>query len=330
MSDSLFDVVGIGNAIVDVICQATHSDIKRLGLNKGSMTLIETEDATRLHSEMTAPIEMSGGSAANTLAGLASLGGKGAFIGKVRNDRFGDVFRHDMASIGIDHRLWPASEGPPTGRCLIFVTPDSDRTMQTLLGASSALGPEDIDPEALGSARITYLEGYLFDLSPAKQAFFKAAELAHAADRKVALSLSDPFCVERHREEFRNLIEAHVDILFGNRDELMFLYPSESFEDAVETIAQKTEIAAITCGPEGSVIVRGADRFDIDAHEVDRVVDTTGAGDLYAAGVLFGLTRGYNPERCGKIGSICAAEVISHFGARPAASLADLVEMSEA
>ena len=218
MADAQFDVVGVGNAIVDVISQADEALIKRLDLNKGTMTLIDADQAEWLYSEMGAGIETSGGSAANTLAGIASLGGKGAYIGKVRDDQLGGVFSHDIQAAGVDYRLRAATEGPTTARCLIFVTPDADRTMQTFLGVSVMLGPEDIDPEAIGDAKITYLEGYLFDRDEAKEAFVKAAELAHAAGRKVALSLSDPFCVDRHRASFRHLVEGHVDILFANSE----------------------------------------------------------------------------------------------------------------
>ena len=326
MSDASLDVVGVGNAIVDVIGKADLSDVRRLGLTKGAMTLIEAADADRLYPEMGMTIETSGGSAANTLAALASLGGRGAFIGKVCDDRFGDVFRNDMTSIGVDYRLRAATGGPPTARCLVFVTPDADRTMQTFLGASVLLGPDDIDPEAVGDARVTYLEGYLFDREPAKEAFVKAAEIAHAAGRKVALTLSDPFCVDRHRAAFRHLVEGHIDILFANRDEIVSLYLTDSFEQAVDSVAGRVETAAITCGAEGSVIVSRGERIEIAATPAGEVVDTTGAGDLYAAGVLYGMTRGYELETAGRIGAICAAEIIGRYGARPAEPLSGIVE----
>ncbi|MAI49284.1 MAG: adenosine kinase [Rhodospirillaceae bacterium] len=325
MADAQLDVVGVGNAIVDVIAKADEALIERLNLSKGTMTLIDAEDADRLYSEMGSGIETSGGSAANTLAGIASLGGAGAYIGKVRADQLGGVFSHDMKTAGVDYRSRPADEGESTARCLIFVTSDADRTMQTFLGASIMLGPDDIDPEAIGAAQITYLEGYLFDRDAAKAAFVKAAELAHAANRKVALSLSDPFCVDRHRASFRNLVEGHVDILFANRDEITSLFETDSFDDAVGQLAGKVNIAAVTRGSEGSVIVTADRAIEIAAEPVRDVVDTTGAGDLYAAGVLFGLTRGYELEISGRIGSICAAEVISHYGARPDVSLSALV-----
>ena len=325
MADAQLDVVGVGNAIVDVIAQADDALIERLNLSKGTMTLIDAADADRLYSEMGPAIETSGGSAANTLAGIASLGGVGAYIGKVRDDQLGGVFSHDIKAAGVDYRSRAANEGESTARCLIFVTPDADRTMQTFLGVSVMLGPEDIDPEAIGDAQITYLEGYLFDQDPAKEAFVKAAELAHAASRKVALSLSDPFCVDRHRASFLDLVDGHVDILFANHDEITSLFETSSLDDAVSQLVGKVDLAAITRGPEGSIIVTADQVIEIAAEPVTDVVDTTGAGDLYAAGVLFGLSQGHELKIAGRIGSICAAEVISHYGARPAVSLSDLV-----
>jgi sugar/nucleoside kinase (ribokinase family) len=326
MADALIDVVGIGNAIVDVITQSAENDLARLELNKGTMTLIDQSSAERLYGQMGTVIETSGGSAANTLAGIASLGGTGAYIGKVRDDQLGGVFSHDIKASGVDYRSRAATEGPSTARCLIFVTPDAERTMQTYLGVSVMLGPEDIDPEAIGDAEITYLEGYLFDRDDAKEAFVKAAEIAHAAGRKVALSLSDPFCVDRHRAAFLKLVEGYVDILFANSDEINALFETDSFDDAIGRLAGKIEFAALTRGSEGSVIVTATEVVQIAAEHVDKVVDTTGAGDQYAAGVLFGLTQGYELSAVGRIGAICAAEVISHFGARPEKSLSDLVK----
>jgi sugar/nucleoside kinase (ribokinase family) len=326
MSVAPLDVVGVGNAIVDVIAQAEPELLERLALNKGTMTLIESSDADRLYKEMGSGRETSGGSAANTLAGVASLGGRGAYIGKVRDDQLGKVFSHDIKAVGVDYRLRPATSGPSTARCLIFVTPDADRTMQTYLGVSVMLGPDDIDPQAIGDAQVTYLEGYLFDRDEAKEAFVKAAELAHAAGRKVALSLSDPFCVARHRASFRHLVEGHIDILFANHDEITSLFETDSFDKAVASVVGHVDIAAVTRGAQGSVIVTASERLEIPAEPVDKVVDTTGAGDLYAAGVLYGITQGYELQVAGRIGSICAAEVISHYGARPETSLAKLVK----
>jgi sugar/nucleoside kinase (ribokinase family) len=325
MAEARFDVVGVGNAIVDVIARTDENDLARLDLNKGTMTLIDDAQAQWLYSEMGAGQETSGGSAANTLAGIASLGGKGAYIGKVRNDQLGEVFSHDLRAVGVEYPMRPATEGPATAQCLIFVTPDADRTMQTFLGVSMMLNPDDIDPETVGDGQITYLEGYLFDRDEAKEAFVKAAELAHAAGRRVALTLSDPFCVDRHRASFRNMVEGHVDIVFANRDEITSLYETDSFDDAVGQLVGKVDIAAVTRSEEGSVIVTANEVVEIPAEPVDKVVDTTGAGDLYAAGVLYGLTQGYELAVAGRIGSICAAEVISHYGARPEESLAELV-----
>ena len=326
MANAPCDVVGVGNAIVDVISQSDENDLTRLGLNKGTMTLIDDAQAEWLFSEMNTGVEISGGLAANTLAGIASLGGKGAYIGKVRDDQLGAVFSQDLKAVGVDYPMRAATEGPSTARCLIFVTPDADRTMQTYLGVSVMLGPEDIDPETIGDAQITYLEGYLFDRDEAKEAFVKAAELAHAAGRKVALTLSDPFCVDRHRASFQQLVEGHVDIVFANHDEITSLYKTESFDEAVGKLVGKVDIAAVTRGAEGSVIVALDEVVDVAAETVEKVVDTTGAGDLYAAGVLYGLTQGYELAVAGRIGSICAAEVISHYGARPEESLRDLVK----
>ena len=326
MAELALDVVGVGNAIVDVLAQAEDGLLDELGLDKGAMTLINAERADALYGRMASAIEVSGGSAANTLAGIASFGGRGAYIGKVRDDQLGAVFSHDIRAAGVDYRSRPVGEGAPTARCLIFVTPDAQRTMQTYLGVSVELGPDDIDPEAIGAAQITYLEGYLFDKEPAKEAFVKAAELAHAAGRKVALSLSDPFCVDRHRGAFRHLVSGHVDVLFANEVEIVSLFEAGSFDDAVDAIRGHCEIAALTRGADGSVIVTADEVVDIAAEPVERVVDTTGAGDLFAAGVLYGLTQGFELETCGRLGSVAAGEVIGHYGARPQSPLSDLAE----
>ncbi len=326
MAELALDVVGVGNAIVDVLAEADDGLLDELGLEKGAMTLIDAARGDALYARMGSAIEVSGGSAANTLAGIASLGGRGAYIGKVRDDQLGAVFSHDIRAAGVDFRSCPAAEGAPTARCLIFVTPDAQRTMQTYLGVSVELGPDDIDAQAIGAARITYLEGYLFDKEPAKEAFVKAAELAHAAGRKVALSLSDPFCVERHRGSFRHLVSGHVDILFANEAEIVSLFEAGSFDDAMSEIRGHCEIAALTRGADGSVIVTADEIVEIAAEPVARVVDTTGAGDLFAAGMLYGLTQGFELETCGRLGSIAAGEVIGHYGARPQSPLSALVE----
>jgi sugar/nucleoside kinase (ribokinase family) len=324
MKPAAIDVAGIGNAIVDVIAHADESFLVAEGFAKGAMTLIDDARADALYARMGPGIESSGGSAGNTMAGIASLGGKGAYIGKVRDDLLGDVFRHDITAIGVGFETPASDSGPGTARCLILVTPDGQRTMGTYLGACVDLGPEDIDPAIVGAAQITYLEGYLFDPPRAKEAFRKAVTIAHAGGRKVALSLSDPFCVERHRDEFIDLIDG-IDILFANEAEICSLYRTGDFWTAAARAADSVDIAALTRSAAGSVILAGGERHTVAARPVARVVDTTGAGDLYAAGVLFGLTRGLALPTCGAIGSLCAAEIISHVGARPEAALDQLV-----
>ncbi|MBM3488019.1 MAG: adenosine kinase [Alphaproteobacteria bacterium] len=326
MTQAMFDVCGVGNAIVDVLGKADEGFLARHALAKGTMTLVDAARIETLYAAMGPGVEMSGGSAANTLAGLASLGGRGAYIGKVADDQFGRVFAHDLRAIGVDYRSRPvAGAEAPTARCLVLVTADAQRTMQTFLGVSVTLGPDDIDPEAIGGARITYLEGYLFDREPAKAAFVKAAEIAHAAGRKVALTLSDPFCVDRHRAAFQHLVHGHVDIVFANEAEIVSLYEARDFDGAIARLRGQCEIAAVTRSGEGSVVVAGATTHTVSAEPVARVVDTTGAGDLYAAGFLYGLTQGRDLPTCGRIGSIAAAEVIGHYGARPETALARLV-----
>ncbi len=324
MNDAAFDVVGLGNAIVDVIAPAGEAFIARHGLRKGGMTLADIAASEALYAAMGPATEMSGGSAANTMAGVASLGGRPAFFGRVRDDQLGEVFTHDIRAIGVGYETPPARDGEPTGRCLILVTEDAERTMQTFLGASAQFGPEDVDEAVVRDAGITYLEGYLFDPAPARAAFYKAAEVAHAAGRKVALSLSDSFCVDRHRTEFRALVDGHVDILFANEEEIVSLYETAGFAAALDAVRGRCEIAALTRSEKGSVIVSGSEAVEAGAEPVGKVVDTTGAGDLYAAGFLHGVSHGRSLAECGRLGSICAAEVIGHFGARPAVPLRDL------
>src|SRR6266446_6415546 len=324
MNSAAIDVVGIGNAIVDVIAHADESFLAKQSLAQGAMTLVDADRAESLYAAMGPAIESSGGSAGNTMAGLASLGGAGGYIGKVRDDLLGAVFRHDITAVGVRFDTPAATEGPGTARCLILVTPDAQRTMATYLGACVELGPEDIDPALIAAARITYLEGYLFDPPRAQEAFRTAAAIAHAAGRQVALSLSDPFCVGRHRAAFRELVAGEVDILFANEAEICSLYETDDFATAAAAVRGHVAVAALTRSAEGSVVIAGSLSYNIAAVPVARVVDTTGAGDLYAAGFLFGLTRGLPLPTCGAIGSLCAAEIISHVGARPATALKKL------
>ena len=325
MTQASIDVVGIGNAIVDVIAHAEDAFLAQEALVKGTMTLVDAARAEALYRMMGPAIEASGGSAGNTMAGIASLGGKGAYIGKVRDDFLGQVFRHDITAIGVRFDTQAATSGPGTARCLILVTPDGQRTMNTYLGACVDLGPADIDPDVIAAAQITYLEGYLFDPPKAQEAFRRAAAIAHAAGRKVALSLSDPFCVGRHRADFRDLVDGHIDILFANEAEICSLYETDDFVAAAAAVRGHVAIAALTRSAEGSVILALGAEHRIDPAPVARVVDTTGAGDLYASGFLYGLTRDLPLPTCGEIGSLCAAEIISHFGARPEVKLSELV-----
>jgi sugar/nucleoside kinase (ribokinase family) len=318
------DVVAIGNALVDVLSHERDEFVGTHGLNRGTMTLIDGDRAEALYAVMGPGLEMSGGSAGNTATGIASLGGAAAFVGKVFDDQLGAVFAHDIRATGVEFTTPPATSGPPTGRCLIIVTDDAHRTMNTYLGASSRLTPDDIDEAQIARAQVTFLEGYLWDLPEAKDAFRVAARMAHRAGNRVALTLSDPFCVDRHRAEWLELVRDEIDIVFANESEVCSLYELDDFEAALDRIAKDCEIAAVTRSEHGSVIVTGGDRVKVSAEPVGEVVDTTGAGDLYAAGFLFGLTRGYDLDLCGRLASIAAAEVISHVGARPLVTLADL------
>lgn len=325
MTSAPFDVLGIGNAIVDVISRSDEAFLGKHGLVKGSMMLIDEERAEQLYAGMGPGIEVSGGSCGNTMAGIASFGGKGAYIGKVRNDQLGGVFGHDLKATGVSFETPPATDGPATARCLILVTPDAQRTMNTYLGACTGLGPADIDAKLVASAQVTYVEGYLWDAPAAKQAVLKAFDAARAAGRKVSITLSDSFCVHRYRDEFRDLIRNKVDILFGNEAEIKALYEVETFEQAVAEARKEAKIAALTRSEKGSVVIKGDETHEVPAAPVSKVVDTTGAGDLYAAGFLFGLTHGKPLAECARLGGIAAAEVISHVGARPEQALKGLV-----
>jgi len=326
MSAAQYDVVGIGNAIVDVIARADDAFIAQRKIAKGAMTLIDEAQAEALYAAMPPGIESSGGSAANTMAGLASLGGTGAFFGKVRSDQLGKVFAHDIRAIGVSFDSKPASAGPSTARCLILVTPDAQRTMSTYLGACVNLGPEDVDEAVVRNARVTYLEGYLWDQPAAKEAMRSAIRTAKAAGAKIAFTTSDAFCVDRFRDEFLDLIQNQVDILFANESEITSLYETESFDAALQEVRGKCEIACLTRSEKGSLIVAGDEVHVIDAERVGPVVDTTGAGDLYASGFLYGWCHGQGLARAGRIAALAAAEAISHVGARPQTQLKQLVK----
>jgi sugar/nucleoside kinase (ribokinase family) len=325
MTSAAYDVLGIGNAIVDVITRSDDTFLAKHELTKGSMMLIDEKRAEALYAAMGPGIEVSGGSCGNTMAGVASFGGKGAYIGKVRNDQLGTVFGHDLRAIGVSFATPSATAGPATARCLITVTPDAQRTMSTYLGACTGLGPDDIDTALVGSAQVTYVEGYLWDAPEAKKAVLKAFDAAHAAGRKVSITLSDSFCVGRYRDEFRALIRDKVDILFGNESEITSLYEVDTFEGALEMARKEAKIAALTRSEKGSVVIKGSETHAVPAAPVSKIVDTTGAGDLYAAGFLFGFTHGKPLAECARLGGIAAAEVISHVGARPEKALKDLM-----
>jgi sugar/nucleoside kinase (ribokinase family) len=320
------DVVGIGNALVDVLSSGTDEQLRTLGLTKGTMDLIDEPRMAALYEAMGPGTEVSGGSAANTIAGIASLGGRAHYIGRVHDDQLGRVFAHDIRSIGVGYTTPMATDGPATGCCLILVTPDAQRTMNTFLGASSLLGPDAVDPDVIRRARVTYLEGYLFDLPEAQAAFREAAHVAHEAGREVALTLSDLFCVERHRDAFLELVEHHVDLLFANTEEITALYQVDDFAAAVDAVRAHCPLAVLTRSELGAAIVTPAEVVEVPAKPVDHVVDTTGAGDLYAAGFLYGHSRGESLATCGRLGAVAAAEVISHLGPRPVADLAELAQ----
>ena len=318
------DVVGIGNALVDVLSHESEQFVSAQRLVKGTMQLVNEARARELYAAMGPAMEISGGSAANTIVGVASFGGRAHYLGKVRDDQLGEVFSHDLRSVGVGYSTPPATRGPSTGRCLIVVTPDAQRTLTTYLGASAQFSPADIDKGVIERARILYLEGYLFDPPEAQQAFRAAASIARAAGRMVALTLSDPFCVDRHRAAFRELVEEHVDLLFANEAEIRALYEVADFDAALQRVRGHCAVAALTRSERGSVIATRDRVHVIDALRPASLVDTTGAGDLYAAGFMFGLSRGLGLATCGRLGALAASEVISHIGARPLTPLAEL------
>ena len=317
-----YDVIAIGNAIVDVMAPCAEELIDELGLNKGGMTLVDTQRAEELYQAMGPAREISGGSAANTLAGLSALGAQCAFIGQVADDQLGAVFAHDIRAVGIDFDTPARADDPPTARCLIFVTPDAQRTMNTFLGASQYLPPETLDAEAVAAAKILYLEGYLWDPEEPRAAMRRAIEAARAAGRKVAFTLSEVFVIERHGDDFRALIDdGLIDILFANHHELEALTGTDTFEDGIAALDGKVPTLVVTRSAEGAVAVHNGERAEVPAEPIDKVVDTTGAGDLFAAGFLYGYVRDEPLETCLRRGAIAACEIISHYGARPEADL---------
>jgi sugar/nucleoside kinase (ribokinase family) len=317
-----YDVLAIGNAIVDVLTSHPDSFLEANAIPKGSMRLISAEEATALYGRMGPGREVSGGSAANTCAGIAALGARAAFIGRVSNDQLGKVFAHDIRASGVDYRTPPAEGGPPTGQCLIIVSPDAQRTMSTYLGSCQEVDEADVDAEMVKAAQVTYFEGYLWDPPAPIRAIRKAKAIAHAANRKVALTLSDVFCVEGHREDFLEMMRAKlVDIVFANENEAKSLFRTDSVEAAIEGLAGLVPLAIVTRSEKGAVVVSGAERAEVPITPAARVLDTTGAGDLFAAGFLAGYTQGRALKDCAVMGTIAAAEVIEHYGARPEADL---------
>jgi sugar/nucleoside kinase (ribokinase family) len=325
MASARYDVLGIGNAIVDVLARTEDDFLVKQGMNKGTMALIDEARAQAIYGAMGPAVEISGGSAANTIVGLASLGGRGAFVGRVKNDDLGHAFSHDIRAAGVSFTTSPATSGPSTGRCYVLVTPDGERTMNTYLGAAQDLHPADIDEGMIASSAIVYLEGYLWDPKNAKDAFLKAAKVAHQSERKVALSLSDAFCVDRWRDEFLQLMRSGtVDLIFANEGELQSLYQTSDFDSAIKALRNDIDIAVVTRSEKGCLVI-GPDGIEaVPAFPVKKVVDTTGAGDLFAAGFLSGLARGAEDRTCGRLGALAAGEVIQHLGARPEVSLKDL------
>ena len=325
MSAAPYELCAIGNALVDIFIATDDAFLRQHSITKGAMVLVGHDMASKLYEQAGHAVEMSsGGSAANTLAGFASLGGKGAYLGKVGRDKFGEVFTHDLRAQDL-HFATPPSGDLPSGRCIIFVTPDAQRSMNTYLGAAVEFGPDDVDAEIVQGAQITYLEGYLFDKPQAQKAFRHAAELAHAAQRQLALTLSDVFCVSRHGKAFLDLVAHEVDILFSNEEEIKELYATDDLQKALQGARAHTDIAVVTRGAKGAVIVAKGDTYEIPAQPVASIIDTTGAGDLYAAGFLYGLTQHKPLSECGWIGSVAAAEVISHYGPRPQRKLSELL-----
>lgn len=325
MTETVYDVVGIGNALVDVLAKVGEAFLTERGLTKGCMTLLEAAEAGKIYADVIPERQVSGGSAANTVAGLASLGADCAFIGKVHDDELGQLFQRDIGAAGIDFFTKPLLQGVATGRSVVLVTPDAERSMFTYLGAARKLTIDDIDEKVISESKITFIEGYLWDESAEHQAILAACDIAHKYGRKIAFSVSDIYCVENHREEMLEFIAKYVDILFANEEELKSLFQTDDFFAAMEQVKPMVEIAAITRDSRGSVIVNGREKIFVEAEKISDVVDTTGAGDLYAAGFLYGIVKGRSLGTCATIGGITASEIITHYGARPEVSLRGLV-----
>jgi len=330
MDEHALDVVGIGSPLVDVLAVTTDAEIAAAGLERGSMSLVDLEQAERIYATMGPTTEASGGSAANTVAGVAALGGTAGFVGKIADDTLGQVFAHDIRATGVEFIPATAAMGDlgtadreqvGTGRCLVLVSGDAERTMATHLGAATTIAPDDVPAALVRRGRVVYLEGYLWDLPPAKEAMRRAIGVAHGGEGSVALSLSDPFCVDRHRRDFLDLLLDDVDVLFANEAEITRLFATDSLDRAISSAEETGLLVAITLGPKGSVVLTASGPVEVPAHQVGEVVDTTGAGDLFAAGFLYGLTHGSDPEACARLGSLCAGEIIGHLGARPTQDL---------
>ena len=327
MSSVRYDVLGFGNAIVDVIARADDDFLVRQQMRKGGMSLIDETRAQAVYDAMGPAVEISGGSAANTIVGIAGFGGRAGFVGKVKDDELGRAFAHDIRAAGVAFDTPPAADGPSTARCYIMVTPDGERTMNTYLGAAQDLHPNDVDPDTVAASEMIYLEGYLWDPPHAKEAFRKAAKIAHEAKRQVALTLSDAFCVGRYRAEFVDLLRSGtVDLVFANESELLSLYETASFDSAVTALRSDAKLAVVTRSEKGCVVVSKSEAEAVPAAPINKLVDATGAGDLFAAGFLFGLAKGLDHKTAARLGGLAAAEVIQHIGARPEVSLKSLAE----
>jgi sugar/nucleoside kinase (ribokinase family) len=329
MNSAKYDVLGIGNAIFDVLVRTDEGFLSRHGMTKGGMALIDEGRAAAIYRDMGPATEMSGGSAANTIVGIANLGARAAYVGKVKDDQIGRLYTHDIRAAGVAFETKPANDGPATGCSYILVTPDGERTMNTYLGAAQDLTPDDIDPAQIAAARVIYLEGYLWDPKNAKDAFVKAARIAHDAGRQVALTLSDSFCVDRYRGEFLDLMRnGTVDLVFANEAELRSLYETSDFDTALKQLRVDTKLGVVTRSEKGCVVASKDGVIAVPAFPIEKMVDTTGAGDLFAAGFLFGLVRGASHENAGRFGALAAAEVIQHIGARPQTSLKELAQQN--